>query len=341
MMLLPLVVGVATGSSVTVGSIRVSALSKTLIRIEPKGPRGFEDRDTFVAAARSSFGDGVPLTTLNTSNNGTWLATDDVHIFVPPNLDPTRACAANLQADALNPQRSSFYPNGTHAISVTGCCDSCLGASDCKSWVFAPDFGEINCWPLRSAHGPNLHPKHKDTRVFGQIEEDSPIIVASASDGATIWPPPHSTTASNILHWPSPLTSKAYALIDSPRFTVPEWGPTPIPRGAKLDPALEPTNGYDFRNNVSGDTYIFVLGADLSGWYHSRSEFLKLSGPTPLLPDWAYGAWYTWYIPYTEAEAKEEVGNWTRGKVVLLYIYINFHHAAISYIDLLLLSVSP
>ena len=58
----------------------------------------------------------------------------------------------------------------------------------------------------------------------------------------------------NLLHWPSPLETESYALIDSPRFVPPEWGPTPMPAGgAGVDPELRPTNGFDFRNNVDGD----------------------------------------------------------------------------------------
>jgi hypothetical protein len=81
----------------------------------------------------------------------------------------------------------------------------------------------------------------------------------------------------------------------------------------------------DFRNDSSGagDMYIFILGSDqatkfdLESWYQSRAEFLQLTGPTPLLPDWAYGTWYTWYIQYTEEEAKWDAGNWTAGRYPL------------------------
>ena len=38
-----------------------------------------------------------------------------------------------------------------------------------------------------------------------------------------------SKVAPNLLHWPSPLESASYAFMDSPRFTVPPWGPTPMP----------------------------------------------------------------------------------------------------------------
>ena len=77
------------------------------------------------------------------------------------------------------------------------------------------------------------------------------------------------------------------------------------------------TNGYDFTNDVDGDAYIFLLGDDLDGWWGSREEFLTLTGPTPLLPDFAYGVWYTWYVLYTEERAKHEVGNWTQIKLPL------------------------
>ena len=80
-----------------------------------------------------------------------------------------------------------------------------------------------------------------------------------------------------------------------------------------MPPELVDTNGYDFTNDVPGDTYIFLLGADgeLDRWWASRAEFMTLTGPTPLLPDYAYGAWSTWYLVYTEQRAKDEIGNWT------------------------------
>jgi alpha-glucosidase (family GH31 glycosyl hydrolase) len=62
-----------------------------------------------------------------------------------------------------------------------------------------------------------------------------------------------------------------------------------------VDPALANTNGYDFRNDVMGDVYIFLLGATLDDWHHSRQEFLQLTGPTPQLPDFAFGTWFTYW----------------------------------------------
>ena len=42
-------------------------------------------------------------------------------------------------------------------------------------------------------------------------------------------------------------------------------------------------------DSVDGDTYIFLLGDSLEGWYQSRKEFLQLTGPTPLVPDFTFG----------------------------------------------------
>jgi hypothetical protein len=60
-----------------------------------------------------------------------------------------------------------------------------------------------------------------------------------------------------------------------------------------VPPELADTNGYDFRNNMDGDTYVFVLGNTTDTWHASRKEFLSLSGPVPLVPDYAFGTWFT------------------------------------------------
>ncbi len=64
----------------------------------------------------------------------------------------------------------------------------------------------------------------------------------------------------------------------------PSWGPAPPPKGAAVDPRLAATNGYDFTNDVDGDTYVFLLGTTLDAWNAARAAFVALSGPTPALP---------------------------------------------------------
>ena len=84
-----------------------------------------------------------------------------------------------------------------------------------------------------------------------------------------------SNPAPNRLHWQPPVTQRSYALVDRPRFYAPPWGATPIPEkwegvSVNVDPKLRETNGYDFRNNVDGDTYVFLLGDTMSSWQASR-----------------------------------------------------------------------
>ena len=42
---------------------------------------------------------------------------------------------------------------------------------------------------------------------------------------------------------------------------------------------------------------------------------MALAGATPLLPNWAYGTWFTWWHQYTEAEAKDDVARWAAGQL--------------------------
>ena len=75
--------------------------------------------------------------------------------------------------------------------------------------------------------------------------------------------------------------------------------------------------GYDFRNDQSGDTYLFLVDSAIDAWQASRAEFVKLAGPTPVLPDFAFGTWFTWWDTYTETQAKSEVTRWKDDKLPL------------------------
>ena len=67
---------------------------------------------------------------------------------------------------------------------------------------------------------------------------------------------------------------------------------------ANVDPALVATNGYDFTNNANGDTYVWLLGDSLDSWNGARKEFVTLAGGCPVLPDFAFGTWFTWWHGY-------------------------------------------
>mmetsp|Transcript_46842 Transcript_46842/g.102419 ORF Transcript_46842/g.102419 Transcript_46842/m.102419 type:complete len:871 (+) Transcript_46842:27-2639(+) len=217
---------------IVLGDVRVQALSPVLLRVEPKGPQGFEDRTTFMVASRAF--EGLPIT-------------------------------AKKQVDGTL-MRTSHYT----VLLKNGIQDFMVFDTEGKT-VF-------------QAMGP----------------------------------------APTLLHWPPPHAAQSYALADHPRFSVPSWGVAPAcpiddkqPCWITVDPGTRPTNGYDFRNNVDGDTYVFLLGTGLEGWGLARAAFAKLAGPVPLLPDFAFGTWFTRWYHYTESQAKSEVERWAAGNLPL------------------------
>jgi alpha-glucosidase (family GH31 glycosyl hydrolase) len=91
----------------------------------------------------------------------------------------------------------------------------------------------------------------------------------------------------------------AWSFADSPRLIPPAWGITPAPPGAPL----ASTSGWD-TNNDAPDVYVFVP----NGSYRQlRSDFLKLTGPTGMIPLWAFGCWDSRWYDYSEATALDQV----------------------------------
>jgi hypothetical protein len=220
-------VSISSDCEAFIGNLRIQTLSSTLIRVEPKGPMGFENRPTFMVVDRSFI--GVPILSKTNTSNG---------------------------------------------VAIT-------------------------------------------TAYYSVLVKAEPMSIRVASTDGKVLYDSDSAPASNLLHWPSPLSTAAYAIEDRPRFFVPEWGPEPMPEDAHVDPVLRGTNGYDFRNNVTGDVHVFLLGSNLESWFSSRGEFLRLTGPTPLLPDYAYGTWFTNWEQYNQSRAMHEVGQWEAGRFPL------------------------
>ena len=336
--------------------VRVQALSSTLVRVEPEGPAGFEDRSTFAVVGRDSFTDSTgPWTNLklfNQTDNEAWVGNEDysVHFQVRgngPQPGPGACAPVAVGKDVLSPSRSKNYPNGAVANDSGDCCFKCEQDDDCVVWVFAEnsntksssteDDPGTNCWPLNSFSG--FQPSSQrvvgcsDAYCAGSV---SPFAVLEVylPDSTLAWSlsdenHDDGSAPLNYVSWPAPSEGKTgYAFEDSPRFFVPSWGPTPIPSNASVDPKLADTNGYDFTNNVKGDTYVFIFPrnsgsdtknndspSDLNSWHASRRDFLTLTGPVPLLPDYAYGTWFTYWHQYSEDEAKGEVQRWDDDKL--------------------------
>mmetsp|Transcript_79764 Transcript_79764/g.247386 ORF Transcript_79764/g.247386 Transcript_79764/m.247386 type:complete len:853 (-) Transcript_79764:84-2642(-) len=304
----------AASSDIVVGDIRVQALSPTLLRVEPLGARGFEDRTTFMVANRSF--PGIPITKVDSADGTVTLRTASYTVLLHNNTGGRPTCdRPRTQTDVTSADRTSKYPAGAKVADRAACCALCDADPECFGWVLAP--GSNRCWPLRS-FGPTVRAGGREVGCGsrgGCGLDATPAFRVSDAAGNVIYDSAAGGPAGNLLHWPEPLQAKGYAIADFPRFFAPEWGVAPIPRDAHVDPALLPTHGYDFRNNVNGDTYVFLLGDDLAGWSAARQEFLRLSGPVPLLPDYAYGTWFTWWHSYTEAEAKKDIARWESDKL--------------------------
>ena len=127
--------------SVIFGDIRVQALSPNVLRVERKGPRGFEDAPTFLVQQRTLSdpaaapvhmgspkvgGDGV-------FNLSIGLGTSALLLQVSPRPQDTETCWTQ-EGVALFPVRSAAP--SVYAADAGACCDACSGLRDCTSFYY-------------------------------------------------------------------------------------------------------------------------------------------------------------------------------------------------------------
>jgi len=93
-----------------------------------------------------------------------------------------------------------------------------------------------------------------------------------------------------------------FSFADTPRLIPPAWGLAPAPSGAT--PAS--TSGWD-TNNDAPDIYVFVPNGSYS---QMRSDFLKLTGPSEMIPLYALGLWDSHWFDYSEATALAQIDNY-------------------------------
>lgn len=109
-----------------------------------------------------------------------------------------------------------------------------------------------------------------------------------------------SASLTNSLWLPGPSENPAsWSFADSPRLVPPAWGLTPAPAGAPN----AATSGWD-TNNDAPDVYVFVPNGSYA---QLRKDFLKLTGPTEMIPLYALGMWDSRYYNYSEATALQEI----------------------------------
>ena len=311
-------------ATVLSGAVRVQALSPQLLRVEPVGPAGFEDRPTFMVTNRSALA-GVPITLLNESRGEAFLASAHWVVRVLAGAGrrvchPAQNRTQAQDAVSTDPDIPVDGGRGTVVGSAAACASLCQGAGvACVGFNFELVSGVchlLSGWSGLVVNNASVHGTCGAQPDFVVIAADGSTVLFDSRAGPVEKDTPGHR---NLLLWPSPLAQQAYALEDFPRFTVSPWGPTPpsAEDKAKMDPALLPTNGFDFRNNQAGDTYVFLLGDDLAGWHSARQEFNALSGPTPLLPSWAFGTWFTFWHSYDNAEATADILRWEKDELPL------------------------
>ena len=179
------------GASVIVGNIRVQALSESLLRVEAKGPKGFEDRTTFMVTNRNWT--GIPITKKadGTLVTASWEASVDAGSDGSKPSIVVTSHAGKVLYNSSADKPTSAKPDGP----VPSLCDG-LPEANCT---------QPHLSPKQPAHWVCLWHKGKCSELDQQ-------------------------TKPNLLHWPAPLATSAYALTDYPRFFVPEWDLKPAPR---------------------------------------------------------------------------------------------------------------
>jgi hypothetical protein len=218
-------------SEAIMGTIRIQALTENLIRIEQRGPKGFEDRNTFTVVNRNWPGESIKT---QEQENQTILITSKCRIELPKNCHSLEGIFIQLK-------------NGKNQYRFKG--------------MPSPDF------------------------------------------------------------FPDPVSNdQIWILLDNPRLVPPEWGATPpheklsAKGGSASGAKNHPTSGWDTTNNAE-DVYIFIIE---SGQYNNfRKDFLKLTGPTPLPPLFAFGLWNSRYHPYTEETALQTIDTYRKKQIPL------------------------
>ncbi|MDX2199309.1 MAG: glycoside hydrolase family 31 protein [Phycisphaerae bacterium] len=109
---------------------------------------------------------------------------------------------------------------------------------------------------------------------------------------------------------PGILTRSGWSFVDDSKrilFTREEW-PWATPR----------------TNPASLDWYLFVFGKDYTG---ALRDFISIGGRIPMPPRWAFGAWWSRYWAYSEAELRELVAQFEAHGVPLdvLVIDMDWH----------------
>ena len=92
------------------GDLRLQLLSETLVRIESKGPKGFEDRDSYTVVNRDNWGDKVAYTATKT-DDALKIATESYTVVLPANGGAGDVTVENAQGETVYTYLGLTYTN--------------------------------------------------------------------------------------------------------------------------------------------------------------------------------------------------------------------------------------
>ena len=171
-----------------------------------------------------------------------------------------------------------------------------------KGWEDRPTFlvqnRSLSAAPvaLRKQSATRAVGDHYAVEVGLDDPEAGPVAVYGASSASALWQGWLANVSGTA---PMPQPAEAFplwALADRPRFAAP------------VDGALPGSAGSFDLTNQAHDVYFFIAGAARPLPYTTlRSELIRLTGPVPVLPDYAFGTMFTWYHNYSAAEKLAEI----------------------------------
>ena len=117
-------------------------------------------------------------------------------------------------------------------------------------------------------------------------------------------------TLDNSVWLPGPAENPTVlSFVDTPRLIPPARGLTPAPSGSEF----ASTSGWD-TNNDAPDVYVFVPNGSYS---QMRGDFLKLTGPTEMIPLYSLGAFDSHWYDYSETTALAQIENYRHHSIPL------------------------
>jgi len=149
------------------------------------------------------------------------------------------------------------------------------------------------------------------TIIARNIQQSSPDLKVMTAEGSLVYD--YARTKGAVSYLPGPGdTAKAWVMRDSPRLVPPVWGATPGPSSTEGENTA--ASGWKLDGPVHDD-YIFILQNNT--YQRFQKNFLKLTGPTPLPPLYAFGLWTSRYHAYSEKTALQVVDTYRKKQIPL------------------------